>query len=69
MPITVLAVIHLDISSVWDFHQQDLIESIHQRVCEDFQKEYADTLNYDKDLYLLIQDIYENKYSICHHYR
>ncbi len=51
-------VIHLDISSVWDFHKEDLVESIHDRVCEDFQKEYADTLNYDKDLYLLIQEIY-----------
>ena len=51
-------VIHLDISPVWDFHKVDLIESIHQRVCEDFQKEYADTLNYEKDLYLIIQDIY-----------
>ena len=51
-------VIHLDISSVWDFHKEDLVESIHERVCEDFQKEYKDTLNYDKDLYLLIQEIY-----------
>ena len=51
-------VIHLDISSVWDFHKEDLVESIHKRVCEDFQKEYADTLDYDKELYLLIQDIY-----------
>ena len=51
-------VIHLDISSVWDFHKEDLVESIHERVCEDFQKEYEDTLNFDKDLYLLIQEIY-----------
>ena len=51
-------VIHLDISSVWDFHKEDLIESIHQRICEDFAKEYADTLNYNKDLYLLLQEIY-----------
>ena len=51
-------VIHLDISSVWDFHKEDLVESIYERVCEDFKKEYADTLNYDKDLYLLIQEIY-----------
>ena len=33
-------VIHLDISSVWDFHKEDLIESVHDRVCEDFQKIY-----------------------------
>ena len=52
-------VIHLDISSVWDFHKEDLVESIHQRVCEDIQKEYQDTLNYDKDLYLIIQEVYE----------
>ena len=52
-------VIHLDISSVWDFHKADLIESIHQRLCDDFKKDFADTLDYDKDLYLLVQAIYE----------
>ena len=31
-------VIHLDISSVWDFHKEDLVESIKERICEDFQK-------------------------------
>ena len=52
-------VIHLDISSVWDFHKEDLIVSIHQRVCEDLKKVYTDTLDYDKDLYLLLHDIYD----------
>ena len=52
-------VIHLDISSVWDFHKEDLIESIHERVCEDFEKAYADGLNYKKDVYLLLKDIYD----------
>ena len=51
-------VIHLDISSVWDFHKEDLIESIQERVCDDFNEEYGDKLNYNKDLYLLIQEIY-----------
>ena len=51
-------VIHLDISSVWDFHKEDLIESIHDRVCDDFQKIYGEDLRYDKDMYLLIQEIY-----------
>ncbi len=31
-------VIHLDISSVWDFHKDDLIESIHERLCDDFSE-------------------------------
>ena len=52
-------VIHLDISSVWDFHKEDLIEAIKSRLCEDFQKEYEDSLNYEKDLHLLISDIYD----------
>ena len=51
-------VIHLDISSVWDFHKEDLIESIHDRVCDDFRKNYGEELRYEKDLYLLIQEIY-----------
>ena len=49
-------VIHLDISSVWDFHKEDLVEAIHKRVSDDLKKEYADTLNYNKELYLIIQE-------------
>ena len=49
-------VIHLDISSVWDFHKEDLIESMYERVCDDFKKEYADTMDYDKELYLILQE-------------
>ena len=51
-------VIHLDISSVWDFHKKDLIETIQERVCMDFQKVYGDSLNYKEDLYMLIQELY-----------
>ena len=52
-------VIHLDIASVWDFHKEDLVDTIKERVCKDFKKEYGDTLDYSEDLYLLIQEIYE----------
>ncbi|MBU5479267.1 ATP-binding protein [Eubacterium sp. MSJ-13] len=52
-------VIHLDIASVWDFHKEDLVESIKERVCNDFKGECGDTLDYDKDFYLLIYDIYK----------
>ena len=47
-------VIHLDISSVWDFHKEDLIEEIQKRICNDFIKIYGDSLNYEKDLFLII---------------
>ena len=51
-------VIHLDISSVWDFHKEDLTEAIKERICDDFREVYSDSLNYEKELYLLIYEIY-----------
>lgn len=51
-------VIHIDISSFWDYHKDDLIESIHQRVCEDLKNEYEETLNYDKDFHVILHNIY-----------
>jgi len=51
-------VIHLDISSAWDFHKVDLIEFVHERVCEDLKKEFGDALDYSKELYLLCSDVY-----------
>ena len=52
-------VIHLDIASVWDFHKEDLIESICERICDDFREVYGNSLNYEKDMYLLIYEIYK----------
>ena len=52
-------VIHLDISSAWDFHKEDLVEFIHKMLCEDLKKDFGDTLDYTKDLYLIINDVYQ----------
>ena len=51
-------VIHLDISSVLDFHKDDLIEEIKKRLCDDFSKVYNQELDYSKDTYLIINDIF-----------
>ena len=51
-------VIHLDISSIFDFHKEDLIEEIHRRISREIKEIYGDKLDYDNDLYLLINDIY-----------
>ena len=51
-------VIHLDISSFWDFHKKDLIESIKERVYDDFKEIYAESLNYNKDIHVLLNEIY-----------
>ena len=62
-------VIHLDIASVWDFHKDDLIEEIHQRICKDLKKIYGNLLEYDKDLFLLINEIYDiEKNPLCYHH-
>lgn len=51
-------VIHLDISSAWDFHKEDLVEYIHKLICDDLQKEFARELDYTKELYSLFYDVY-----------
>jgi len=51
-------VIHLDMSSAWDFHKMDLVEFVHERVCEDLRKDFGDSLDYNKELYLLFNDVY-----------
>lgn len=51
-------VIHLDISSVWDFHKEDIVEAVKGRIIDDFKEEYGEKLNYNKDINLLINDIY-----------
>ena len=39
-------VIHLDISSAWDFHKEDLVEYLHEIICEDLKRVYIDNLDY-----------------------
>ena len=39
-------VIHLDLSSFWDFHKEDILEEVHTRVCEEFQEKFGDDLDY-----------------------
>lgn len=51
-------VIHLDLSSFWDFHKEDILEEVHTRVCEEFQEKFGDDLDYSNNLYLLLQKIY-----------
>ena len=37
-------VIHLDISSVWDFHKEDIVEAVKERIIDDFKEEYGEDL-------------------------
>lgn len=51
-------VIHLDISSVADFHKEDLVEEIKKRLCRDFEAEYDIKIDKEQDINLIIHDIY-----------
>ena len=52
-------VIHLDISSAWDFHKEDLVEYVHKIICDDLKEVFAESLDYTKELYSLFFDIYK----------
>ncbi|MBQ2407204.1 MAG: AAA family ATPase [Lachnospiraceae bacterium] len=52
-------VIHLDVSSVFDFHKEDLIEEIHKRISMEMREIYGEQLDYSNDLCLLINNIYK----------
>ena len=54
-------VIHLDIASVYDTHKLDIIEEIKKRLVWDFKEVYGDDLDYSKDTYLIINDIYKKE--------
>ncbi|MGN0485069.1 MAG: AAA family ATPase [Lachnospiraceae bacterium] len=51
-------VIHLDISSIFDFHKEDLIAEIHRRIRKEIKEIYGGKLDYDNDLYVLLNDVY-----------
>lgn len=51
-------VIHLDMSTVWDFHKTDFAEFIHKMICEDLKEEFQDTIDYSKELYLILYEVY-----------
>ena len=51
-------VIHLDISSIADFHKEDLVEEIKKRLCNDFEKAEIQ-IDRSRDVNIIINDIYE----------
>lgn len=52
-------VIHLDISSFWDFNKEDIIEEIIANIYEDFRKEYKDSISYKSNIALTLLSAYE----------
>ena len=52
-------VIHLDVSSIADFHKEGLVQEIKSRLYEDFEKSGFQGINPRKDIHVVINDIYQ----------
>lgn len=51
-------VIHIDVSSVADFHKEDLVETILDRLYEELSTEISEKINYEQSINFVLNDIY-----------
>ena len=52
-------VIHLDVSSIWDFYKENIVEKIIEYIYKDFEKVFGDTLDYHDSISYVLMTIYE----------
>ena len=52
-------VIHLDISSIADFHKEDLVEECIKRIYDDFEAVYGKAIRRENDINVVINQVYE----------
>ena len=52
-------VIHLDISSFWDFYKDNIVEKIVEYIYKDIKKDFGDELDYQEKISYVLMSIYE----------
>ena len=52
-------VIHLDVSTFWDYYKDNIVEKIAEYVYDEFKKKYEDHLDYTKNMSAVLMSIYE----------
>lgn len=52
-------VIHMDVSSVWDFHKDNVVEKIIEYIYKDFKKVFGNELDYQDRISYVLMKIYE----------
>ena len=52
-------VIHLDVSTFWDYYKDNIVEKIVEYVYDEFKKKYEDSLDYTKNMSAVLMSIYE----------
>ena len=51
-------VIHLDISSFWDFYKDNIVEKIVEYICDDIREVYKDKIDYSKMIHSVLMSVY-----------
>ena len=51
-------VIHIDISSFWDFYKDNIVEKIIEYICEEIREIYGDKLDYSKMINATLMSVY-----------
>ena len=52
-------VIHIDVSSVADYHKEDLVQAIIKKLQDEFLEEFGDAIHLDQSLPFILNDIYK----------
>ena len=53
------AVIHLDISSIWDFYKENVVEKIIEYIYKDLKHVFGDELDYQDSISYVLMTIYK----------
>ena len=51
-------VIHLDISSFWDFYKDNIVEKIVEYICDEIREVYEDKIDYSKMIHSVLMSVY-----------
>ena len=51
-------VIHLDISSFWDFYKDNIVEKIVEYICDEIKEVYEDKIDYSKMIHSVLMKVY-----------
>ncbi|MGN0484959.1 MAG: AAA family ATPase [Lachnospiraceae bacterium] len=51
-------VIHLDISSFWDYYKDNIVEKIVEYICDEIREVYEDKIDYSKMIHSVLMNVY-----------
>ena len=52
-------VIHIDVSSFWDFYKDNIVEKITEYLCDDIKEAYGDQIDYEKKINSVLMSVYK----------